>query len=107
MNNVPDTVKSNVPDAVEINDLLPHDTNDADELNDVDVLTFEMTTPREGEDYSNWCLMAAAAAAAVQGRMELLENEDGLIFQDFLNGRKLTPRHSLGLFYCGAGLNAD
>jgi len=83
--------------------LLDQDTST---LNDDEIFrSFEMTTPRSGEDYSTWCLMAAAAATAAHGRIDLLENEDGLIFQDFLNGRTLNPQHSLGLLECGCGTN--
>ena len=85
----------------EVLNLLDQDTST---LNDDEIFrSFEMTTPRSGEDYSTWCLMAAAAATAAQGRIDLLENEDGLIFQDFLNGRTLNPQHSLGLLECGCG----
>ena len=95
-------------DVLSIPDLLS--CSNSDTLDDgeaqLDIETFEMTTPRPGEDYSTWCLMAAAAASACQQQIELLENEDGLIFQDFLNGRKLTPSHALGLLQCGCGAAA-
>ena len=99
MASLPDT--TNNIEALAMEFFHSEDTDD-----DQSFLSFEMTTPREGEDYSTWTLMAAAAASACQGRMELLENEDGLIFQDLLNGRRLTPQHALGLFECGAGLTS-
>ena len=92
-----------IPDLLSCSNSDTHDDGEAQ----LDIETFEMTTPRPGEDYSTWCLMAAAAASACQQQIELLENDDGLIFQDFLNGRKLTSSHALGLLQCGCGAAAD
>ena len=53
-------------DNIQLNDLDIPNLNEDDSNNQLlDIIdTFEMTTPRPGEDYSTWTLMAASAAAA-------------------------------------------